>query len=100
MAHPLFTRHQEMLDKALEAIAERGYWSPFPETPSPTVYGDTANADGKAAFEARLNTPFDLAQPGTAGQVGKEKSPYGFELGITYPKPDLDQLFAALEAAR
>lgn len=96
MSHPFFTRHQALLDQATQAIAERGYWSPFSESPSPKAYGETANADGKAAFEARLNKPFALTQPGTVGQTGKEVSPYGSELGVTYPKPDLDQLFAGV----
>ncbi len=99
MSHPLFTRHQGLLEQATQAIADRGYWSPFAEMPSPKVYGETANQDGKAAFEARLNKPLGLNQPGTIGQTGKETSPYGFELGITYPKPDLDQLFAAVDQA-
>ena len=30
----------------------RGYWSPFAESPSPRHYGETANDDGRAAFEA------------------------------------------------
>ncbi|WP_434034496.1 phenylacetic acid degradation protein PaaN [Cupriavidus sp. a3] len=96
MSHPFFERHQALLEQATQAIATRGYWSPFAEMPSPKVYGETANADGKAAFEARLDQPFALSQPGTAGQAGKEVSPYGPELGITYPRPDLDQLFAGV----
>ncbi|SCB17963.1 phenylacetic acid degradation protein PaaN [Cupriavidus alkaliphilus] len=96
MSHPFFERHQALLEQATQAIATRGYWSPFAEMPSPKVYGETANADGKAAFEARLNQPFALSQPGTVGQAGKEVSPYGAELGVTYPKPDLDQLFAGV----
>ncbi|MBF6986275.1 phenylacetic acid degradation protein PaaN [Cupriavidus sp. IK-TO18] len=96
MSHPFFERHQALLEQATQAIATRGYWSPFAEMPSPKVYGETANADGKAAFEARLNQPFALSQSGTAGQAGKEVSPYGPELGITYPRPDLDQLFAGV----
>ena len=99
MSHPLFTRHQGLLEKATQAIADRGYWSAFAEMPSPKVYGGTANEDGKAAFEARLNKPLGLNQPGTIGQTGKEVSPYGFELGTTYPKSDLDQLFAAVNQA-
>src|SRR5439155_5645894 len=67
--------------------------------PSPKVYGDTANDEGKAAFEARLNKPFGLRQPGTVGQTGNEVSPFGFDLGVTYPKADLEQLFAAVEQA-
>jgi len=96
VSHPFFERHQALLEQATQAIATRGYWSPFAEMPSPKVYGETANADGKAAFEARLNQPFALSQPGTVGQAGKEVSPYGPELGVTYPKPDLDQLFAGV----
>ncbi|MBP0634850.1 phenylacetic acid degradation protein PaaN [Cupriavidus sp. AcVe19-6a] len=96
MSHPFFERHQALLEQATQAIATRGYWSPFVEMPSPKAYGETANADGKAAFEARLNQPFALSQPGTVGQAGKEVSPYGPELGVTYPRPDLDQLFAGV----
>ncbi|SPK74352.1 Aldehyde deshydrogenase, Phenylacetic acid degradation (plasmid) [Cupriavidus taiwanensis] len=96
MSHPFFERHQALLEQATQAIATRGYWSPFAEMPSPKVYGETANADGKAAFEARLNQPFALSQPGTVGQAGKEVSPYGPELGVTYPKPDLDQLLTGV----
>ncbi|BDB28021.1 phenylacetic acid degradation protein PaaN [Cupriavidus sp. P-10] len=96
MSHPFFERHQALLEQATQAIATRGYWSPFTEMPSPRVYGETANTDGKAAFEARLNQPFALSQPGTVGQAGKEVSPYGPELGVTYPRPDLDQLFAGV----
>ncbi|SPA18113.1 aldehyde deshydrogenase, Phenylacetic acid degradation [Cupriavidus taiwanensis] len=96
MSHPFFERHQALLEQATQAIATRGYWSPFAEMPSPKAYGETANADGKAAFEARLNQPFALSQRGTVGQAGKEVSPYGPELGVTYPKPDLDQLFAGV----
>ena len=99
MSHPFFARHQALLEQATQAIANRGYWSPFAEMPSPKVYGDTANDEGKAAFEARLNTPFGLRQPGTVGQTGNEVSPFGFDLGVTYPKADLEQLFAAVKKA-
>ncbi len=54
MSHPLFERHQTLLEHALQAIAERGYWSAFPESPSPKVYGEGAAEAGKAAFEALL----------------------------------------------
>jgi len=99
VTHALFTRHQAMLDQALAAIGQRGYWSPFSEMPSPKVYGETAADDGKAAFDARLGQPFPITQPGTTGQAGQEVSPYGPTLGVTYPRPDLDGLFAGIEAA-
>ncbi len=99
MSHPLFERHQALLDQALKAIAERGYWSAFPESPSPKVYGEGATEAGKAAFDALLNKPFPLALSGADGTVGAERSPYGFPLGISYPKVDLDALFAAIAKA-
>jgi phenylacetic acid degradation protein paaN len=91
--------HRETLDRALAAIADRGYWSNYPESPSPRVYGETAAADGQADYEAHLGSRFDLNQPGTVGWVGAERSPYGPELGVTYPKADLDVLLAAAREA-
>ncbi|MDE2210017.1 MAG: phenylacetic acid degradation protein PaaN [Betaproteobacteria bacterium] len=100
MPHPFFDRHRETLERAVEAIERRGYWSPFPESPSPKVYGEGAAEQGKAAFDALLGKRFALAQPATSGEVGNERSPYGMPLGITYPKGDLDRLLAAVEAAQ
>lgn len=99
MTHPLFARHEAVLAQALKAIADRGYWSAFPESPSPKIYGEGAAEAGKAAFDALLNKPFPLTLPGAAGTTGAERSPYGFALGITYPKVDLDRLFAAIAIA-
>jgi phenylacetic acid degradation protein paaN len=98
--HPLFEKHRATLDRALEAIATRGYWTPYPESPSPRNYGEDAAAAGKAAFDALANQRFPLTQPGTTGQVGAERSPYGIRLGITYPKVDVDGLMAAIETAQ
>ena len=49
--HTWYARHAETLDRALTAIRERSYWSAYPESPSPRVYGETAAADGEAAFQ-------------------------------------------------
>ena len=99
LSHSLFERHKQLLDQALAAIADRGYWSAFPESPSPKVYGEGAAEAGKAAFDALLNKPFPMQLPGSHGTVGGEMSPYGIALGISYPKVDLDQLFAAISRA-
>ena len=99
MPHPLLERHQALLDRALQAISERSYWSAFPESPSPKVYGDGVAEAGKAAFDAMLNKPFAMSLPGTKGMVGRELSPYGFPLGVTYPQVDLDALFNAISVA-
>ena len=96
----LFERHRGTLDRALTAIRERGFWSAYPE--SLKAYGDPAGglsaADGKKAFEAYLGKPFDLPA-GADGGVGAEASPYGFELGITYPRGDIDATLRASEQA-
>jgi phenylacetic acid degradation protein paaN len=100
VSHPLFEKHRATLDRALAAIAERGYWSPYPESASPKLYGEGTAEAGKAAFDALLNQRFPLSQPATIGHVGAEKSPYGWPLGITYPKADIDALFSAIDNAR
>jgi len=100
MTHPLFIKHEDTLQKALAAVETRGYWSPFVEMPSPKVYGETANADGEAAFKAHLNATFELDQPSTGETVGTEVSPFGFSLGIRYPKSDPDALLSAAADAQ
>jgi phenylacetic acid degradation protein paaN len=97
--HPLFERHAATLERALAALADRGYWSAYSESPSPKVYGEGAADAGKAAFDALRDKPFPLDQPGTRGTIGGEVSPFRFPLGIAYPKPDLDALFAAVATA-
>ncbi|MEU9195158.1 phenylacetic acid degradation protein PaaN [Streptomyces hundungensis] len=92
----LTEKHRPTLDGALEAIRTRAYWSPHPEHPK--AYGETGAEDGKAAFDALLNRRFDLDQPGTDDWTGAEESPYGVELAIQYPHPDLDVLLPAMRA--
>ncbi|AZK95247.1 MULTISPECIES: phenylacetic acid degradation protein PaaN [Streptomyces] len=91
------TGHRATLDQALEAIRTRAYWSPHPEHPK--AYGESAPAEGLAAFEALKGTRFDLDQPGTDGWAGAEISPYGPELGIEYPHIDPDVLLPAMRRA-
>lgn len=100
MTHPLFTKHEATLDRALAAIETRGYWSPFAEMPSPKVYGETANADGEAAFKAHLGKTFELDQPSTGETVGSERSPFGIDLDIRYPKSSSDALIQAASKAQ
>ena len=95
----LFARHREKLDKAREAIRTREYYSAFPESPSPRIYGETAAPEGKAAFDARLGKPFALDQPATGETAATERSPYGIALGVQYPVGDVDALIAAASAA-
>lgn len=96
---PLYDRHADILNRALTAITERGYWSAYPESPSPRVYGETAAADGKAAFEAYLGGDFPLDQPGAGVRVATEASPFGVELAVRYPHPGTGELVSAASAA-
>ena len=95
----LLTRHRERLDGALRALGTRDYWSAFPESPSPRVYGETAAADGEAAFRAHLGRDFPLDQPGTTGRVATEKSPFGIALDVAYPHADPSALLQAAQDA-
>lgn len=99
--HELIARHRPTLDQALEAIRTRAYWSPHPEHPK--AYGENGSlgpAAGKEAFDALLGTRLDLGQPGTDDWVGGEVSPYGVELGVTYPHADVDVLLPAMRAGQ
>ena len=100
MSHPMYERHRATLDRAVQAIGERSYWSAYPESASPKNYGEGAAEAGKVAFDGLLGKRFALTQPGTVGQVGAEKSPFGLALGVTYPKMDLDALLAAASRAQ
>ncbi|MEU0252346.1 phenylacetic acid degradation protein PaaN [Streptomyces sp. NPDC006184] len=100
-AHELTAKHRPTLDQALETIRTRAYWSPHPEHPK--AYGEHGSLDaaaGKAAFDALLGTRLDLGQPGTDDWVGGEVSPYGVELGVTYPHADIDVLLPAMRAGQ
>ena len=99
VSHPLFETHQEKLGKAVEAARTRGFWSAYPEVPSGKIYGEDAKGLGQKAFESYLNAPFQLDQPGANGWVGSEASPFGIELGITYPKCDIEALVQAADTA-
>ncbi|MDN5850692.1 MAG: phenylacetic acid degradation protein PaaN [Nitrococcus sp.] len=99
MSQDLFTKHRATLEQAIETTRRRDYWSPYPEVPSGKVYGEEAAASGQAAFEGRLNERLALQQPGRVAEIGNEVSPYGFALGVRYPKSDLDQLLPAMQAS-
>jgi phenylacetic acid degradation protein paaN len=96
--HPFYRIHVETLDRARAAIAERSYWSAYPESPSPRVYGDSAAAEGAAAFRALLGGDFPLDQPGTIGWVSTESSPFGIDLAVRYPHAAVDALLEAAQA--
>src|SRR6185312_1292696 len=93
-----FAAHRALLDRAVAACRSRTYWSAYPESASGKIYGETAKADGEAAFKAMLGKPFDLDQPSDK-RAGKETSPYGVPLGITYPTAPAATLIGASQRA-
>lgn len=99
-AADLFARHRALLDGATEAIGTRGYHSAFPESPSPRVYGESAAADGQAAFDACRGSTFAVDTPGARGVVSTEKSPFGLPLDIAYPRVSADGVDELIAAAR
>jgi len=95
----LFDQHRDTLDKAIDAIHTRAYFSAYPEVPSGKIYGENARDEGQAAFKAAIGSTFDLDQPGSSGTVGAERSPFGFDLNVKYPKPNLELLLPAAKKA-
>ena len=99
--HPLVDEHASVLEEAAAALAARSFYSRYPESPSPRVYGEGAAEAGKAAYEAHLGKAFDALadQPSDGTTVGDEVSPYGPRLGVAYPHLDLDAAVAAAQSA-
>ncbi len=86
MPTDFYTAHQDMLEQAVSATVAREYWSPFPENPSPRAYGETANDEGRAAFEAYRNNAFALGVDAEAQRAADEVSPFGLDLNVRYPR--------------
>ncbi|GAB1640392.1 phenylacetic acid degradation protein PaaN [Krasilnikovia sp. MM14-A1259] len=95
----LYEQHRELLDRAIAAAGTRDYWSAYPESPSKSVYGEDAAPAGERAFTALLGKQFPIEVPGATGTVSTERSPYGIELGVSYPRADPAALVAAARAA-
>ncbi|MBA2338013.1 MAG: phenylacetic acid degradation protein PaaN [Acidimicrobiia bacterium] len=93
-----YPRHQATLERALEAISTRRYWSPYPE--SPRSYPEEMPTQGDAAFEARRGRSFEFdGHPGQGTTAGDESSPYGLALAITYPQVTPAELLDAAATA-
>ena len=98
----LFSKHQPLINKAIEALHSRTFYSAYPEHPAPAVYGETADADGQAKFKAMLGNKFnDLKQSNPEGWAGQEESPYLQEqLNVSYPIYSVPTLIKNAKAAQ
>ncbi len=83
----LFEKHKALLNQAIEALHARTFYAAYPEHPSPKVYGEQADEDGRNKFQAMLGKKFEeLKQDNPTAWAGQEESPYlQDELKITYP---------------
>jgi phenylacetic acid degradation protein paaN len=99
MTSDFYTKHAALLDQAVQALRSRAFYTPYPEVPSQKIYGEGANELGKTAFEQYLGKPFPIDGAEDASYVGGEVSPYGFALGITYPKVDIERLLGSVNTA-
>ncbi len=95
----LFEKHKKILDRALEEINNRGFWSPYFEIPSSKVYGEGKKEESIKSFKAQLNNRYEIKGFDTDKYLGEEISPYGFNLGITYPSIDSEKLVSDSKTA-
>jgi len=100
MSHPLFTKHEATLQKSPRRHRDPRLLESVLRNAESQSDGETANADGEAAFKAHLNKTFEVDQPTTGETVGAEQSPFGFPLGIRYPKSDPEALIASAASAQ
>ncbi|MFI7296944.1 phenylacetic acid degradation protein PaaN [Streptomyces sp. NPDC050121] len=95
-----FARHRTLLEQAVKATESREHWTPYPESPSKTAYGEDAPKLGEAVFREQIGRPFDLpGHPGEGRVAPGEQSPYGFPLGISYPRLSPEAAVAAAKGA-
>ncbi|MDN4166582.1 phenylacetic acid degradation protein PaaN [Cytophagales bacterium LB-30] len=90
----LYTKHKDIIENAVKAMHERVFWAQFPENPSPKIYGETADEEGRKKFEASLNKNFqELRQAEADAWLGVEESPYTQQgLNIKYPAFSVEKL--------
>ena len=90
----LYQKHKDILDKAINALHERTFFAAYPEHPSPKVYGETADADGREKFQASVGKKFEELQQGESDKwIGVEESPYmQTPLNISYPSYSVESL--------
>ncbi len=83
----LFVKHEAMLKSAAAAVQSRAFFAHWVEAPSKSVYGETANEDGLAAYQSKCNKPWQgLRQSYDSMKLSSEVSPFTCQsLGISWP---------------
>ena len=89
----LFKKHKQTIDNAIKAIHSRTFFAQYPEHPSPKIYGEDADKEGREKFQASIGKKFEELQVEASEWVGVEESPYlNKPLGIQYPKVNNEDL--------
>ncbi len=89
----LFNKHEATLHKAIDALHTRTFFTAFPENPSPSLYGESADSNGKEKFQASLGKKFDELGVDATEWIGEEESPYTQDaLEVLYPSLSVDRL--------
>ncbi|HYV91391.1 MAG TPA: phenylacetic acid degradation protein PaaN [Chitinophagales bacterium] len=96
---PLFEKHKELIERAIKANHERGYYAAYPEIPK--AYPEDALVKGQEQYNNFLNKNFSLLLQNDSGKwEGEEVSPYTQEgLGVKYPVSGVDDLIAKAKIA-
>ncbi|MBU6452952.1 MAG: phenylacetic acid degradation protein PaaN [Cyanobacteria bacterium REEB67] len=92
------SQHKATLDQAVKACKERTYWSQYSE--SPKAYGEGGQEAGEQEFKALLKKEFSLLQTGSSDKGGAEKSPFGQDLGVSYPSAPVETLIENAKKAQ
>ncbi|RLD23227.1 MAG: phenylacetic acid degradation protein PaaN [Bacteroidetes bacterium] len=97
----LTEQHKPILDRAIQANHERIFFAQYPEHPSPKIYGEEADKNGREWFQGMVGKNFDeLNQQNTLGWVGDEESPYLQEpLNIKYPTQSVEEYITNAKGA-
>jgi len=96
-AEDLIAKHRPTLERALEAIRSREYFSQYPEQLKAQPEG--AVEAGQQAFDSYRAATFPIEVPGADSTVNTEISPYGLPMDISYPHASVDTLISAAQAA-
>lgn len=85
-SHSLYSKHQDTLQAAVNAIHERTFYAKYLEAPSKRVYGENAMAEGLEAYKNQVGQNFELRQDADTPVTAAETSPYTQEAqNIAYP---------------
>jgi len=90
----LYEQHKKILDDAVKALHERTFFAQYPEFPSPKIYGERADDEGREKFKSLLGNKYEaLRQSGPSDWKGEELSPYTQKkLDIRYPVFGVEEL--------